>query len=118
MNKQALKHILEHALQILEESFTRDRERDYALCEIVRLAYDKYCHGVKIFESPPALPYLSEHYQPYLIMEYLQYKYSIDKSLDASWWPIAIYSWQLDRSWAEEGRRTRVRFLKTAIADL
>lgn len=118
MNKRALKHILKHALQTLEESFTCDRWRDYCLCGQIRKAYLKLYSEVTLFEEADNLPFHIDCSQPFIIMEYLRYKYSIDKSLSTFWWPIAKCSWQLSEPWAEEGRRTRVWFLKTAIADL
>jgi hypothetical protein len=118
MNKRALKYILEHALQTLEESFTYDRGRDYCLCGQIRAAYHKLYSEVRLFEESDDLPFHIDRSQPFIIMEYLRYKYSIDKSLNTFWWPIAKCSWQLSETWAEEGRRTRVWFLKTAIADL
>lgn len=118
MNKQALKHILEHALQTLEESFTYDRGRDYCICGQIRAAYHKLYREVRLFEESDNLPFHVDRSQPFIIMEYLRYKYNIDKPLNTFWWPIAQYPWQLHEPWAAEWRRTRVWFLKTAIADL
>lgn len=118
MNKRALKHILEHALQTLEESFTDDRSCDYGICGQISAAYHSLYSGVSIIEDADKLYFHTIHSQASLIHAYLRRKYFIDKSLGEFWWPIAQYSWQLYRPWAEEGRRTRVQFLKTAIADL
>lgn len=118
MNKRAFKHILEHALQTLEESFTYDRGRDHGLCGQIRAAYHELYSGVKLFEESDNLPFPVDRSQTFILMEYLRHKYFIDKSIEEFWWPLARHSWQLSEPWAEEGRMTRVQFLKTAIADL
>lgn len=118
MNKQALKHILEHALQTLEESFTSDRGMDYCLCWQISKAYHKLYSGVKLFEESDNLPSHVVRSQTFSLVEYLRHKYFIDKSIREFWWPIAQYSWQLSEPWAEESRQSRLAFLDQAIADL
>ena len=118
MNKQALKHILEHALQTLEESFTYDRGRDYCLCGQIRAAYHELYRGVKLFEESDNLPFHIDRSQPFIITKYLRYKYSIDKPLNTFWWPIAVNPWEVNEPWAVKGRQSRLAFLNQAISDL
>ena len=118
MNKQALTEILEMALQTLEETFTRARAMDSGLCGQIRRAYYDVHPGVCIFSEKYELPFHTDRNQPILIMEYLRWKYSIDKPIGVFWWPIAQYSWQLSKPWASAARQERVDFLKTAIQDL
>ena len=118
MNKQALTEILEMALQTLEETFTRARAMDSGLCGQIRRAYYDVHPGLCIFSENDNLPFHTDRNQPILIMEYLRWKYSIDKPIGVFWWPIAQYSWQLSKPWASAARQERVDFLKTAIQDL
>ncbi len=118
MNKQALTEILEMALQTLEETFTRARDMDSGLCGQIGRAYYDVHPGVCIFSEKDELPFHTDRNQPILIMEYLRWKYSIDKPIGVFWWPIAQYSWQLSKPWASAARQERVDFLKTAIQDL
>ena len=118
MNKQALTEILEMALQTLEETFTRVRAMDSGLCGQIRRAYYDVHPGVRIFSENDNLPFYTDRIQPTLIMEYLRWKYSIDKPIGVFWWPIAQYSWQLSKPWASAARQERVDFLKSAIQDL
>ena len=118
MNKQALTEILERALQTLEETFTRARAMDSGLCGQIRRAYYDVHPGVRIFSENDNLPFHTDRLQPILIMEYLRWKYSIDKPIGVFWWPTAQYSWQLSKPWASAARQERVDFLKTAIQDL
>lgn len=118
MNKQALIEVLERALQTLEETFTRARAMDSGLCGQIGRAYYDVHPGVCIFSEKDELPFHTDRDQTTLIMEYLRWKYSIDKPMAAFWWPIAQYSWQLSKPWASAARQERVDFLKTAIQDL
>lgn len=118
MNKQALIEVLERALQTLEETFTRARAMDSGLCGQIRRAYYDVHPGVRIFSENDNLPFHADRNQPTLIMEYLRWKYSIDKPIGVFWWPIAQYSWQLSKPWASAARQERVDFLKSAIQDL
>ena len=118
MNKQALTEILEMALQTLEETFTRARAMDSGLCGQIRRAYYDVHPGVCIFSEKDELPFHTDRNQPILIMEYLRWKYSIDKPIGVFWWPIAVNSRDINTSWAEEGRQSRLAFLDQAIADL
>jgi len=118
MNKQALTEVLERALQTLEESFTRERGLDYGVCGQIRKAYYDLYPGERIFDEKDDLPFHLDHLPPTIIMEYLRWRYSIDKAMGVFWWPIAQYSWQLSKPWASAARQERVNFLKTAIQDL
>ena len=104
-----LKAVREELLRVREWS-----ETDIGLCFLAKKVYrERYLNWLLTESDTP-----DSDLEPDYIIQYLHRRYKIEYSTEGFWWPIAVDSKDINESWAEEGRQSRLAFLNQAIADL
>ena len=104
-----LKAMREELLRVREWS-----EHDVGLCTTAKKVYKERF----VRYLAPYSDLRNSDLEPEHIIQYLHRRYKIEASTEDFWWPIAVISWDMDKPWAEEGRKSRLAFLDQAIADL
>ena len=104
-----LKAMREELLRVREWS-----EHDVGLCTTAKKVYKEQF----VRYLAPDSDLRNSDLEPEHIIQYLHIRYKIEASTEDFWWPIAVISWDMDKPWAEEGRKSRLAFLDQAIADL
>ena len=104
-----LKAMREELLRIREWS-----EHDVGLCATAKKVYKERF----VRYLAPDSDLRNSDLEPEHIIQYLHTRYEIRGHPCDFWWPIAGNSRDINTSWAEEGRQSRLAFLDQAIADL
>lgn len=104
-------------LKAMREDLLRVREWsaiDIGLCFISKKVYRERF----IRYLAPDSDLRNSDLEPSHIIQYLHKRYEIRGHPCEFWWPCAVNSRDINTSWAEEGRQSRLAFLDQAIADL
>lgn len=104
-----LKKVRVELLRVREWSST-----DIGLCSLVTKVYRENLGNSLTPDSDISNSGMDADY----VIEYFRRRYKPETPSHEFWWPIALYTSDTNKPWAEEGRQSRLAFLNQAIADL